>query len=233
MTRRLPDLGRIDPNCAAPRHGDNSAYRQHCRCPHAREDHRLYNKRHRQGRPQPAYIDGTGTRRRLQALAVLGWRWEDLGQRLGTSWRGAQHLALDTGGVHHSSAARVAAVYRELCDRPGPSPIAAQRAVAKGWHGPLAWHDIDDPTCEPDTTDPDAPVIDEWAVTELLAGRLGADRLGEVDLIEAMRRLLADGLTPGQARYRLRLTNAHARRLIKAINTTTRTIPPTEETRAA
>ncbi|MEU4590069.1 hypothetical protein [Micromonospora aurantiaca (nom. illeg.)] len=223
MTRPLPDLGRLNPACTATRHGDYSAYRHGCRCPHAREDQRIYQKRMREGRAQPAYIDPTGTRRRLQALAVLGWRWTDIAARRGVTWQSIQIVALGGRNVHRTTAAEVAAVYRDLSTRPGPSRITAARAAAKGWHGPLAWHDIDDPACVPDTTDPDAPVIDEWAVSEALAGRLGADRLGEVDLIEAMRRLLADGLTDGQARYRLRLTNAHARRLIRAVNSTTTT----------
>ena len=218
------DLGRLNSACTSNRHGTYSAYRKGCRCPHALADHRRYQRRWRAGHTLNAYTDGTGTRRRLQALAVLGWRWQDIGDRIGTGWRAVQHLAIeDRGLIHVNNARRVAAVYRELCDRRGPSGISARRSAAKGWHGPLAWHDIDDPACEPDTTDPDAPVIDEWAVTEALAGRLTADRLGEVDLIEAMRRLLADGLTDGQARYRLRLTNAHARRLIKAVNSTTTT----------
>ncbi|AYF30629.1 hypothetical protein CSH63_24930 [Micromonospora tulbaghiae] len=222
MTRRLPDRGRLDPTCTADRHGDYSAYRQSCRCPHAREDQRIYQKRQREGRATPAYIDGTGTRRRLQALAVIGWRWEDIANLRGVTWQNIHLIAVSGRDVHRDTAAQIAAIYRDLSTRPGPSRIAAARAAAKGWHGPLAWHDIDDPTCEPDTTDPDVSVVDEWAVSEAIAGRLAADRLGEVDLVEAMRRLLADGLTPGQARYRLRLTNAHARRLIKAINTPTR-----------
>lgn len=218
MSRPLPDRGRINPDCTATRHGDYSAYvNLGCRCPHAREDLRLYQKRRRHGRNRPKHIDSTGTRRRLQALAVLGWRWEDIGARLGTTSQAVQSRAVEDTVVHRDTAARYAAVYRELCERPGPSRITASRAAAKGWHGPLAWQDIDDPACQPDTAGPDTPTVDEWAVTEAIAGRLESSRLAEADLVEAMRRLLADGLSEGQARYRLRLTNAHARRVIRAI----------------
>ncbi|TDC82416.1 hypothetical protein E1193_11740 [Micromonospora sp. KC606] len=229
MSRVLPDRGRISPHCKARRHGDYSAYRYGCRCPHARDDRRIYAKRQRQGRAQPAYVDGTGTRRRLQALAVLGWRWTDIADRFGIAWQPVQRLALLNRLVHVDSAARVAAVYRELSVRAGPSPITARRSVAKGWHGPMAWADIDDPTCEPDTADPDAPVVDEWAVSEALAGRLDPSRLADIDLTEAVRQLLADGLRTGQVRYRLRLSFAQVQRAIRSI----RTALTTEETRAA
>ncbi|MFG2059693.1 hypothetical protein ACGFI9_37345 [Micromonospora sp. NPDC048930] len=229
MSRPARDRGRISPDCTATFHGTDSAYRYGCRCPHAREHKRIRVKRWREGRSVARRVDGTGTRRRLQALTVLGWRWQDIGDRMGVTREAVQHTAASSGLVELATVARVKAVYRDLSTRPGPSPITAARAAAKGWHGPLAWADIDDPTCQPDTTGPDAPVVDEWAVGEALAGRLPSSRLTDVDLMEAMRRLLEEGLSEGQARYRLRLTNAHARRVIRAV----RSAATTEETRAA
>lgn len=220
MSRPARDRGRISPDCTATFHGTDSAYRYGCRCPHAREHKRLRQKRWREGRSLARIVDGTGTRRRLQALAVLGWRWPDIGDRLGVTGSAVAVLATSTGSVELATVARVKAVYQDLVTRPGPSPITAQRAQAKGWRGPLAWADIDDPACQPDDADPAAPAVDEWAVSEAIAGRLPSSRLADVDLAEAMRRLLAGGLTPGQARYRLRLTNAHAQRLIRAVRST-------------
>ncbi|MCX4470485.1 hypothetical protein OOK41_09215 [Micromonospora sp. NBC_01655] len=231
MSRPARDRGRMSPACPATFHGTDSAYRYGCRCPHAREHKRIHQKRCREGRSAARLADGTGTRRRLRALAALGWRWQDIGDRMGVTGSAVAILAASTGLVELATAARVQIIYRDLSTRLGPSRITADRATAKGWHGPMAWADIDDPTCEPDNASPDVPdvlVVDEWAVGEAIAGRLAADRLTDVDLAEAMRRLLADGLTPGQARYRLRLTNAHARRVIRAINT-----PTHERTRAA
>ncbi|OKI47280.1 hypothetical protein [Micromonospora sp. CB01531] len=216
MSRIARDRGRISPDCAATFHGTDSAYRYGCRCPHAREHKRIRVKRWREGRSIARRVDGTGTRRRLRALAVLGWRWPDIGERLGVTGSAVAILAASAGLVELPTVARVKAVYRELCERPGPSRITARRAAAKGWHGPLAWADIDDPACVPDDAGPDAAPVDEWAVTEAMAGRLPSSRLADIDLVEAMRRLLAEGLSEGQARYRLRLTNAHARRAIRA-----------------
>lgn len=218
MTRGpLRDLGRLNPTCPATFHGTYSAYRYGCRCPHAREDNRIYQKRQREGRGRVRYVDSTGTRRRLQALAVLGWRWRDIGDRLGVSWQGAQRLALLDRDVHVTTRNRVAAVYRELCDRPGPSAVTARRAAGKGWHGPLAWADIDDPACRPDTGHPDGPVVDEWAVAECVAGQLPASRLSEVDLAEAVRRMLAGGLRPGQVRHRLGLSQSQLNRAVRSL----------------
>ncbi len=217
MRRRLPDRGRMNPDCTSDRHGHYAAYRHGCRCPHAREDDRIYAKRLREGRHTPKHIDGAGTRRRLRALAVLGWRWQDIGDRLGVSWQAAQALALrDHRRIHVNTAAAVKTVYRELCERPGPSRITARRAVAKSWRGPLAWADIDDPDAVPDDGGSNGPTVDDWAVTEALAGRMAPSRLADVDLAEAARRLLDDGLQPGQIRYRLGLSNSQTRRVLEA-----------------
>ncbi|WP_330438798.1 hypothetical protein OHB44_27905 [Micromonospora sp. NBC_00821] len=231
MSRPARDRGRLDPNCTATFHGTDSAYRYGCRCPHAREHKRIRVKRWREGRAVARLVDGTGIRRRLQALTVLGWRWQDIGDRLGVTGSAVAVLTASSGLVELATVDRVKAVYRELCDRPGPSPITARRAAAKGWNGPLAWSDIDDPAAVPDTTQPDVPVPDEWAVTEALAGRLGPDRLADIDLTEATRRLLADGLRPGQIRYRLQLSFAQTQRAIRAAHA----LPSatTEETRVA
>jgi hypothetical protein len=41
--------------------------------------------------------------------------------------------------------------YRTLSQVPGISVQAKRRAAKEGWHGPLAWDDIDDPTAKPET----------------------------------------------------------------------------------
>jgi hypothetical protein len=95
-------------------------------------------------------IDGTGTRRRLRALAALGWPRRVLAERLNTrlSYAGA---LMYKNRVHWDTAARVAAVYDELSMTIGPSPRAASDAKAKGWPVPLDWdeEDIDNPDAAP------------------------------------------------------------------------------------
>ncbi len=92
-------------------------------------------------------IDATGTRRRLQALAVLGWTAAAIGERMGDlSARHVQTL-ITRELVHRRTAAQVAAVYEQLSGTPGGSSITRSRAVAKGWAPPLGWDEgqIDDP----------------------------------------------------------------------------------------
>lgn len=139
--------------CSAARHGDALAYQvDRCRCPHAREDYRIYRKRLREGRWAPVNIDATGTSRRLRALGAIGWPAEALGDHLGASKEAVQRWrAARTPRVHRDTAAAVAALYDRLSATPGPSAYTRQRAASFGWAPPLLWDDldIDDPTAHP------------------------------------------------------------------------------------
>jgi len=103
-------------------------------------------------------IDGIGTRRRLQALIAMGWTCRALATRLGIHPRQVEHL-VTSERVLASTATRVAERYRVLqtC-QPGdhgvPSRsqnLARNIAARNNWPGPLAWDDIDDPNCQPET----------------------------------------------------------------------------------
>lgn len=218
MTRR-PDLGRQNPACTARRHGDYAAYRNGCRCPHAREDQRIYNKRLREGRSAPRYIPAVGTRRRLRALAVLGWRWQDIGDRLGVTWQAVQIIALERRNrVHVDTARKVAVLYRELAEREGPSAETRKRALMKGWASPMQWDDIDDPAAVPDDGGVEMPqVADPVAVAEFLSGRIPPSALAEVDRVEVYRRLRAEGRTEWKVGQVLQLTSAKLRTLAAAV----------------
>jgi hypothetical protein len=139
--------------CPATRHGTALAYQvDRCRCDDARETYRIYRKRLREARYEPDRVDSTGTARRLQALAAIGWPAEHLAVRLGCSdvavqqWRRRRHPA-----VYRRTADRVAALYEQLSGTPGPSPITRDRARRAGWAPPLLWDgiDLDDPGAEP------------------------------------------------------------------------------------
>lgn len=136
-------------------HGTEYAHRWGCRCPDALEIRRLRKKRRRLGRQPPAWVPAVGSRRRLWALACLGWTVNGLAARLGMPARSV--VWIRTPGreqVHRDTAARIAALYDELSMTPGPSTLAAQRARAAGAHPPLAWDDglLDDPGAEPVVT---------------------------------------------------------------------------------
>lgn len=95
-------------------------------------------------------VDATGTRRRVEALAYLGWPLSHLEPRF-TRCRGRVGKAIATGWVSTVIAADVERVYRELENTPGPSDIARRRALRRGFVGPAAWdnRDIDDPQARP------------------------------------------------------------------------------------
>lgn len=104
---------------------------------------------------QHGWVEATGTRRRLQALAAGGWPTSELAARLHTSQSGVRRLLEDGHLCSAATRARVIELYDELWDRPAPpskaSRIARRRAQARRWWPPLAWDDdtIDDPTAAP------------------------------------------------------------------------------------
>jgi hypothetical protein len=95
-------------------------------------------------------VDGTGTRRRLQALARAGWSSPFLAEHTPVS-RDELRRLLRWERVTVGSRARVAALYGLLEFTPGPSVEASRRAARKGWWLPSAWDglDMDDPAISP------------------------------------------------------------------------------------
>ena len=149
-------------------------------------------------------IDGTGTRRRLQALIAIGWPAELLADQLGR--RPNSLLRSMTGGsVTARTAHDVANLYQRLWNISPPRMTGEQRAAAdaaraqaaaQGWLSPLAWDDID---TEPAPT---APIsgpsprndIDDIAVERALAGDcVFYDDLTSAEQEEVIRRLTARG----------------------------------------
>lgn len=122
-----------------------------CSCPEAREAHRLYRKRLREDRLRDhGDVDGTGTRRRLRALARDGWplRWQ--AQQVGVS--DLSYLLSERSlRVRRRTAGAVRALYEATAGKLGPSRVAAGKAAAKGWHSSIAWDDatINDPAAKP------------------------------------------------------------------------------------
>lgn len=111
------------------------------------------------------YVDATGSRRRLRALAVAGWCSEDV-----AAWAGldASTLARVREGhspsVRASTRAAVAVVYAALCAwAPQEGRRRPERAVgadtARGWVGPARWAgvDVDDPAAAPLPADGPGP----------------------------------------------------------------------------
>ena len=100
------------------------------------------------------HINSAGTRRRLHALATLGWPLREIGARLGVGETTVSHWALRER-VATTTATKVARLYDELWDQPGPSTRTRQRAERLKFAPPLAWddgtgpHGIDNPKARP------------------------------------------------------------------------------------
>jgi hypothetical protein len=108
-----------------------------------------------------AVIDGTGTRRRLQALMTLGWSQTKLAHAIGFEVRNFAHLVHGRRGITVTTARAVRDLYEQLWDQTPPRTTTGHKgaytrsvgyAKARGWVPPLAWDDdrIDDPAATPD-----------------------------------------------------------------------------------
>lgn len=129
-------------------------------------------------------IDGTGTRRRLQALVTIGWSMSELARRLDVLPSNFGTLIHGRKEVTVATATKARDLYDQLWDTPAPqsgrhgSVPARARAYATrmGWAAPLAWDDetIDDPKA--------TPYVDEVSdardrMSNKGAGRVNADSL--------------------------------------------------------
>ena len=144
-------------------------------------------------------VNGRGTRRRLQALAAIGWNHHEIARRLGyPRWK--VNKALEGAYVDIRVHDDIAALYDELWDQQPPTHTRAQRVgrsyaltVARrhGWLPPLAWDDIDTDPAPP--TAGQEPLLDEIAIELALAGQ--NVRLTRDERLEATRRGTDRGLS--------------------------------------
>lgn len=100
--------------------------------------------------PALRMVDPTGTRRRIEALNYQGWSRRVLADRMGMGSASLSTM-LREGRVTSRTALRVAALFRELGDREGPSDRVALRARLADYQPAIAWEyaDIDDPKAKP------------------------------------------------------------------------------------
>jgi hypothetical protein len=162
-------------------------------------------------------IDATGTHRRAQALAVVGWSMAAQAERLG--WESRNYNAvLRQGQVYVRTARAVRALYDELWDKqPDPSWTVERTrgwAASKGWVGPGAWDDdtIDDPHAEPNLGGADdADLVDEIAVHRVLNGE--EITLNAAEREHAIAVGLTRGMSPTAISLALRMSGARVREL--------------------
>lgn len=218
--KRVAPIDRTECNArtnvaGVPQHGTATAYRNfYCRCPDAREDNRLKDKRRREHRHPPAYIDSTGTARRLQALACLGWTMNSL-----APWFAArQHLVQAASSRGGMSASRINSLrrptrpriwvpqanlidklYQDLSMTYAPRTHESERlrrhAARNGWAPPAAWDNIDDthelPQHQAEDTGLASEVEEYSELAELVAGhsKLNAEWLPTESPLDRERRI--------------------------------------------
>jgi transcriptional regulator with XRE-family HTH domain len=119
-------------------------------------------------------VSAIGSIRRLRALATLGHSFPDVGEATGMTDDRLSFIARGkTDVVSPREAQKIAAAYRALSTTPGRMKQIATVARNKGWHGPLSWDDIDDPSAQPEAEQ----VID----LELKRNELAALRRAEIE----------------------------------------------------
>ena len=98
------------------------------------------------------WVSAVGSRRKLQALAYMGWTLRYVCQQA--------HINNDTGSVirlnkvtriEERVASAIDNVYKELHMINGGDIRSHKKAIANGWMPPMAWDNIDDPDEEPKT----------------------------------------------------------------------------------
>lgn len=139
------------PDCGKPGRGGTERHRkegttscQPCRDATAAARRRYVALRTRLGKRR---VPAVGTRRRLQALAAIGWTFGELGQELG-GWHATRVQAVSVAEhVFVDTAADVRRLYERLWNTPGTSERGRRRAVRAGWFPPMDWDDdrMDDP----------------------------------------------------------------------------------------
>lgn len=167
-----------------------------------------------------------GSTRRLQALAYLGHPYGDISEETGIA---ADRLRIITRGltdvVRPDEACKIAAAYRVLSTKPGRLKQIATAARNKGWHGPLAWDDIDDPHEQPEIAkpfesskkyvqDPDkkAEIEHLYLLGESvpsIAKQLGGNEKYIADQLAAILREREQRAQQERAAARLRITRQH------------------------
>ncbi|GAA2608430.1 hypothetical protein GCM10010399_44080 [Dactylosporangium fulvum] len=147
--------------------------------------------------PLPAgMVDITGTSRRLQALVAIGYTISDLSDRLG--YKNMQQVWEWTrrrqSAVAQSSADKVRDLYERLSGTPGPSSRARANAQRNEWLPPLAWEDVDvdNPDAMPELGESGDEIVDEEAISRVLAGKLPFKQLRDAEKIALFREHLAD-----------------------------------------
>ncbi|MCX8559813.1 hypothetical protein OS122_02725 [Mycolicibacterium mucogenicum] len=149
--------------------------------------------------PRAGVVDGIGVRRRVRALAAIGWTRRLIAEEAGLTSDQLNQVMDREGPVLGSTAAAIRGVYERLCMTPGQSNLVRLRAARYGWAPPLAWDDdIDDPTAVPD--------FGRTVETREIVVDLRADGLSDARIAEVLN-LKVDSVQQAARRYERKLAS--------------------------
>ncbi|MDV6274059.1 helix-turn-helix domain-containing protein [Rhodococcus erythropolis] len=158
-----------------------------------------------------AIVLAYGLRRRVEALAAMGWDVKSVAAECGVPFPSALHRARDSVRVKWSMHAAVAAGYERISHVRRDDNRALMKAARHGYLSPLMWDDIDDYFEVPGSTPVDVGV-DEVLVQRVIDGIW----IGEVPPLErraAFEKLHARGLSAPEIAERLHVTPRTVERL--------------------
>lgn len=196
------------------RHATNAGYLAGCREVCCRNAHAKYRRdlraRHYLAGVDSLRVDALGTRRRLQALAALGWPTEWIDSSIGRRRGYTSNILSSRQTVLKSTADLIDSAYESLSMSVPPTDTLPRRQVVsrtrnlaarRGWVPPLAWDDIDDPHELPATyiladlridKTSTASHADEVTVERVLAGEWRTPTT-KADRVEVVARWRAQG----------------------------------------
>lgn len=207
-------------NRQPPPHGDRRrhAYWQ-CRCAPCREAERIYRKRHRFNRAESAFVDPTGTRRRIRGMVAMGYTMASIAAEMDCTTNWVRQIA--TRDIPRGVLRRTRDEVKEACRRmlatppPGGHGATYARTVANrtGWYPLAVWDDIDDPDAHPVlNVAPDPGYVDEEKVRRALHG-FHTD-LSDAELVAVVRAGVARGTSFTRMCDRLSVNRERVRRLM-------------------
>lgn len=155
---------------------------------------------------RPGWVLAVGTSRRIQARAVMGFDLYRQALEYGVSEKTITEIA---AGRRRCVTERVAKVVADGYRRALATPLhllpptdtpAIRRHRRKGWYGPGAWANIDDPQCRPEVGDVSAREAqrrkadrEPAMIQSALAGVTTRDELTMTELVEVVDALAARG----------------------------------------
>lgn len=184
----------------SPVHGTTSGYRTHgCRCIPCTAANTRYDQYRRldEIRGIQRRVSSIGSRRRVQALATMGWSLKEVAKGCGWKTEQAVHRSINRDNVNSETADRIAAFYDEHRDEVGPSAYTRTRARNLGYQAPDRWFDIDDPNEQPDPGYIEGRPSDEFdlvIVDRVVGGDFTlAATATKPERVEIVARWIADG----------------------------------------